>query len=446
MVNRRYISLITGLFFIFFCGFFSQAINAQTEPAKKPLLNIQYWKTSQGTPVYFVKAAEIPMIDIRLIFNAGSVYDGRQWGIASLAESMVDQGTDLHDADQIADIFDQNGAQFSSDTNRDVILFAFRSLTDPQYLNPALNNLIEILGKANFPGKSFDRIQQQTLTAIHQQQEDPSSVASDAFFHYLYNDQGYGHPILGTESSVKAITPEQAKAFYHQYVVSSNAKIVIVGNIERNQAEQIAQQLMNALPKGSSAPQLALNQQTGKGLKTISFPSQQTTIVTGQLGIDRQNPNYFPLMVGNYLLGVMPLNSLLFEQVRGQQGLVYGIFSNFDLLTYRGPFEIVLQTRNSEKNKAIDLTRQVLTQYTTNGPTSSQLETAKQNIINHFPLNLATNENIASVLTQMAINQRPLDYLDTYQSRVNQVSVNQVKEAWQTYVDPQKLLTVMVGN
>jgi zinc protease len=420
---------------------------AQTPADKKPLLNIQHWQTTQGTPVYFVRTPELPMINLQVIFTAGSAYDQSQWGIANLTANMLNQGTQQHNADQIADALDQVGAQFATETNRDVTIIGLRSLTNPQYLTPALQSFNELLSQANFPVKALDRVKQQTLSALHEQEEDPAKVAMDSFYANLYPQHPYGHTVLGTAKTIEPLTPEQVKTFYQRYFVSANAKIILVGDLDRATAEKTAEQMMRSLPKGTPASALSAdNTPPTQSLVAVEFPSQQTSIVTGQLGIARQDPAYFPLMVGNFLLGQMPLESLLFEQVRNQGGLAYGVSSNFSQLSYRGPFAVFLQTRAEKKNEALDITRRVLREFVAQGPTPAQLQSAKQNLILHFPLELSSNEKIASVLAQMAINQRPLDYLDTYRDKINAVTQEQVQQAFQSHIDPNKMLTVMVGQ
>ncbi len=417
----------------------------QPAVANKSVLNIEYWQTSQGTPVYFVRTPELPMVDIRVVFNAGSAYDQDQWGIAQLTTLMLNQGTQKNNADQIANTFDGLGAQYNYDTTRDYTAISLRSLSDPKYLAPALAMFNEVLTQANFPEDAFSRSKQQTLSAIQQAHEDPVSTGTNAFYENLYPGNPYAHPVLGTGQTVNAMTRNQLDDFYHRYFVSSNAKIILVGDLDRSAAEKWAEQLMSALPKGNPVTQLTMVQNSPGGEHSITFPSQQTTIITGQLGINRQNPQYFPLTVGNYILGVMPLNSLLFEQVRNQRGLAYDVSSSFLLLSARGPFVIVLQTRAAEKNQALNISQQVLKQFLASGPNGQQLQQAKQNIINHFPLNLSTNEEIASTLLQMAINQRPLNYLDTYREHINAVTADQIKQAFQATINPNTLLTVMVG-
>lgn len=428
--------------------FYGICLIATAAPAnKKPIIPIQQWQTPQGTPVYFVRTAGLPIVDIQVIFTAGSAYDSSRWGIASITAATLNEGTQQHNADQIAEAFDQAGAQYNNQTTRDVSIIALRSLSDPQYFNPALQIFKEILSQANFPDSALARIKQQTLTAIREQAQDPSAVGADTFYQNLYPNHPYGHATLGAAETVNALTKAQVQDFYRQYYVSRNAKLVLVGNLDRSQAEKIAEQLMGSLPVGTATAPLAMeNTPAAAMIKSVVFPSQQTTIITGQLGIERQSPQFFPLTVGNYLLGQMPLNSLLFNHVRNQQGLVYDVYSSFILMTYRGPFIIMLQTRAAEKNRALDIAQQTLREFVTQGLDPQQLQAAKENMVNHFPLSLSTNEKITAMLVQMAINQRPLDYFDTYQASVNAVTAAQVKQAFQALINPDKLLTVAVGK
>jgi zinc protease len=442
MNNRLFIKT-----FFSFLGWIFLFATAQAEAAAKPILAIQHWQTSQGTPVYFVRAPELPMMDCQVIFTAGSANDGSQWGIASLTASLLNEGTKTLNADQIADGFDQVGAQFSSSASRDVTTVAMRSLSDPKYLTPALQIFKSVLSEANFPDTALARVKQQTLTALQQQQQNPFAVASNEFYKDLYPNHPYGHNILGTAQTVSALTQTQIQAFYQRYFVSSNAMVILVGNLSRTAAEKMAEQLMAALPKGQASTPLANAQDlTAASQRHVNFPAQQTSIMVGQLGIDRKDPHYFPLTVGNYLLGQMPLGSVLFQQIRDQHGLTYNVSSIFLPLTDRGPFLVALKTRAAETQQALTLVEKILQQYVTQGPEPAQLQLAQQNIINHFPLNLSTNDQIAATLAQMAINHRPLDYLDTYRDKVNSVTPEQVKQAFQTLIHPEKMLTVTVGQ
>ncbi len=441
IIKKRCMLLLARLsvnFFLLFCCLpcFSSS----------PILPIEKWETSQGVPVYFVSTPHIPIVDISVILNAGSAYDQNQWGLAQLVANALDEGTKKHNADQLAVAFEKTGAQYSSQTDRDTTVISMRSLSDTEFLQPALQTFTEVIGSASFPEDAFNRVKSQTLSAIQQDQQDPSATAKNAFYKTLYGDQPYGHPVLGTRDTLKAITRTNVENFYKQYYITANAKIIIVGDLQRIDAEKIANNLMSSLPKGKPAPSLTVAKAAAEGsTEAVAFPSQQTTVILGQLGIDRHSNQYFPLLVGNFLLGQMPLGSMLFQQVRNERGLVYSIYSAFPMLTYRGPFAILFKTRSSEKDQAQQITRQVLAQFMINGPAPEQLQLAKQYIINNFPLNLATNEDIEGALQEIAVNNRPLNYLDTFRDNVAAVTADQIKQAFQQTLSPDKMVTVSVG-
>jgi zinc protease len=387
------------------------------------------------------------MVQINVIFNAGSSRDGKDFGLAQFANQLLDQGAGNLNADQIATQLDDVGAQYNNSVGRDMAIVSLQSLTDPRYLTSALTTFTTVLTAPTFPADAFTRTQQQTLSALIAQQEQPEVVAKNAFIKAVYPNQGYGHPTMGDAESIKKLTPEQLKQFYQQYYVAKNAVITMVGAVSRTQAEKIAQQITQNLPMGSAASALPKAMPQAQGVtQKIVFPSQQTTIIAGQVGISLQNPDYFPLMVGNYLLGGAPLTSLLFKEVREKNGLVYGISSGWMPLAANGPFFIGLQTRNDKASQALQLTQNTVQKFLKEGPSEAQLAQTKQKIVNGFPLTLVGNDAISGQLMLIGFYHLPLNYLDTYRDKVNAVTVAQIKQAYQKNLHPDRFVTVMVGN
>jgi zinc protease len=414
--------------------------------AAKPIINIQHWKTKTGVNVYFVSAPEIPMLDVNVIFRAGSAYDGKNYGIASFANSMIDEGTRHYDANQIATAFDNVGAVFGASTDRDMAIVSLRSLVDPKYLQPALHMFSLILSQASFPAKAFTRLQNRTLAAIKISQQSPTSVAADAFYHALYQQQPYGHPTIGTMDTVKQLTREQVASFYQKYYVASNAKIVMVGDITLSKAKTVANQIVANLKQGSPAPALKQKVIESKDIvKHIKFPAKQTTIYLGQIGITRENPYYFPLLVGNHVFGGMPLSSMLFQQVRNKRGLAYYAVSYFNPLLMKGPFIITLQTKAAQTKEAINVVRQTLAEFLAKGPAEKQIKQAKSNLIDSFPLKIDTNKEILANVTSIAFYNRPLNYLDLYRKKVSAVTAKEIKKAFDHLIKTNQLVTITVG-
>ncbi len=405
------------------------------------------WVTPNGVSVVFYQAMEVPMLDISLAFAAGSAYDGSQFGLSTLTSQMIDQGNSGLDATTIAESLADVGAQFGAETSRDMVIFNLRTLITKEALDQSKKTFTQIINHPDFPDEVFAQEKQQLLMAIQQAEESPEDVANVSFFKNLYQQHPYAHPVNGTIETVNGITKNQAVDFYKQYYVGSNAVLVLVGAIDSQSAHQIANEITQELPKGNPAsiiPKAA--QLINAEEKAIPFPSSQTMVRLGQIGIDHHNPNYFPLIVGNYILGGGSLVSRLAIEVREKRGLTYGVTSQFSPMPGEGPFIISLSTQNKEAANALSVTKATLNTFINEGPNQEELDAAKQYLTGSFPLSLASNKSIATLLLRMAFYQLPDDYLDTYVNRINAVTSDEIKKAFKQQVNPNKLLLITVGK
>jgi zinc protease len=408
---------------------------------------IERWQTTNGVRVVFYKAMEVPMLDLSLAFTAGSAYDGKQFGLSALTTNLINQGSQDMDATRIAECLADTGAQFSAESSRDMAILSLKTLTQPEAMNQAIETFTEIASKPNFPQDAFKREKNQQLLAIAQTQESPEEIANQILFKKLYLNHPYAHPINGTVETVKALAVTDVRNYYKQYFVAANAVLVMVGAIESEKAHYLAEQITKGLAKGQTAATLPIALPEFKGEKiAIDFPSSQTVLRLGQMGIDHHDPDYFPLTVGNYILGGGALVSLLSHEVREKRGLTYGITSQFMPMPGKGPFIISLSTQNKEASNALKITEDTLTAYLNKGPTETELNAAKQYLTGSFPLSLASNASIASMLLRISFYNLPPDYLDTYVSRINSVRTTEIKQAFQKQIHPEKMIIIAVGK
>lgn len=429
--STGFMALIIGL---------SHSVMANTFKTEK-------WQTANGVRVVFYPAQEVPMLDISLAFAAGSSYDGSQYGLSSLTSHMISQGNAGQDANTIAESLADTGAQFNIETTRDMVILNLRTLVSKDALALSSKTLAQIINHPDFPDEAFTREKKQLLMAIEQSQESPEEIAELTFFKALYQGHPYAHPVNGTKETLKTISKNQLLEFYRRYYVGSNAVLVMVGDINSEKAHQLAAQLTKELPKGNPAKPVTQAPQLMQAEKfTTPFPSSQTMIRLGQMGIDHHNPHYFPLMVGNYILGGGSLVSRLAVEVREKRGLTYGVDSQFSPMPGEGPFLISLSTRNEQSKQALDIIQNVLHTYISEGPSEQELEAAKQYLIGSYPLSLASNRSIATLLLRMTFYHLPDDYLDTYVAHIKSVTKDEIKEAFKQQINPDKLLLVTVGR
>ncbi|MBS1221799.1 MAG: peptidase family protein, partial [Proteobacteria bacterium] len=407
---------------------------------------IQNWRTANGVPIYFIPARELPMVDAQILFNAGSARDGERPGLAKLTSGLLEEGAGDWSADAIADRFDQVGARFSASSRRDSASVALRSLVDSRYLQPTVETVARLLKEPTFAPDAVERVRQQMLTALRDRAQSPGAIAQDAFYKALYGNHPYAIPPEGTVASLNAITRAEIQEFHRRHYTAANAVVAIVGDLDRPAAEQLANTLVGSLPQGERVPPtppvapLAASQTLH-----IPHPSSQSHILIGQVGVSRADPDYYALYLGNHVLGGNGLVSQLSQEIREKRGLAYGAYSGFSPMRQAGPFLLNLQTRNDQVDIALQVAQTTLREFTANGPDPRILEEARQNITGGFALDLAGNGKLAGALGSIAFHGLPLDYLQNYISMMNGISLEQVKTAWQRHVQPDRLITVIVG-
>ncbi len=427
---------ISLLGLIFLC--FSQSVYSAAK--------IEHWQTAQGSRVYYVHTEGLPMVDIQVAFDAGSARDDTQFGIAALTSALLDSGAGAWNADQIAQRFESVGAQFGSGISNDMAWVSLRTLTDKTLFAKALETLQSVLAKPVFKEADFEREKNRTLAALKQREEEPDEIASMAFYRALYGDHPYAHPVSGIIETVAKLTADDLRRFYQRYYVAANAMVVIVGDLTKQQAEQTATALLAGLSTGEKPaplPEVAMPQKASR--QHIEFPSKQTHVLVGLPGSYRKDPDYFDLYVGNHVLGGSGLVSKLFDEVREKRGLAYSASSSFAPMFRKGPFTVGLQTRNDQTQEALTVLNKTLEDFIAQGPTEAELTAAKKNITGGFAMRFDTNKELANYVAMIGFYDLPLDYLDTFQQKVEQVTVASITDAFKRRVNPQLLQTITVG-
>ena len=407
---------------------------------------IESWQTANGARVLFVASPELPMVDVRVVFDAGSARDGERAGLASLTNALLTESAGPWTADEIAQRIDSVGAALGSDALRDMAYVSMRSLTEPKALQVAVDTLAAVIAKPHFDTADIERARNARLVSLRQQEQSAGTVASKMFYRVLYGDHPYAADPDGTPESVAAITREALQDFHRQYYVARNAVVAIVGALDRSQAESLAERIMAGASAGERAAAVGEPQPPQPIERPVAFPSTQTHIYLGQLGIARHDPDYFPLLVGNHVLGSSGLVSLLGEEVRNKRGLSYSVYSGLVPMRQLGPFVAVAQTKNSQTADALAVIRQTIADFVANGPTDKQLDDAKRNLTGGFPLRIASNGKIIEYLAVIGFYDYPLDWLDTYVAKVDAVTAEQVRDAFRRRIHPDRLIAVVVGG
>lgn len=409
------------------------------------LMDIQTWRTAAGSKVMFVEAHQLPMFDLRLTFAAGSSQDQKTPGIGLLTNAMLNEGVAGKNVEAIAQGFEGLGADFANGAYRDMAIASLRSLSAPDKREPALKLFAEVVGKPTFPADSMARIKNQLLASFQYQKQSPGKLAGNELFSRLYGDHPYAHPSDGDAKSINAINAQQLRAFHNRAYAAGNTVIALVGDLSREEAEKIAEQVSSALPKGPALALMPEPQAPKPGLTHLEFPSKQTTMLLAELGITRDDPDYAALSMGNQILGGGTFGTRLMSEVREKRGLTYGIYSGFTPMQARGPFSISLQTRAELSEGTLKLVQDILRDYLKTGPTQQELDAAKRELAGSFPLSTASNSSIVGQLGAIGFYNLPLSFLEDFMQQSQDLTIEQVKAAMNRHLDADKLVIVTAG-
>ncbi len=408
---------------------------------------IQHWTTSSGTAVYFTEAPQIPMLDIQLVVDAGNSRDGDLPGLSRITHALLETGAGNMDADTIAQRLEDVGASYSTEIKLDRSEISLRTLTEEDWKVQALDTYITILGAPAFTSDQIELRRQQMLVSLKKLDEDPGAIASQLFYANLYPGHPYGSPAAGTEDSVNAIDRDDIVGFYEEFFAAKGAVIAMIGAIDRTQAEAIAERISVALPQGDAptalpAPEPVLEAKTIR----VEHPSKQAHIRIGQQGVARGQKQHFPVYLGNFTLGGGGFSSRLLQEIRTRQGLAYSVYSYFFPMRHRGPFQLGLQTRGDQAEQALSSAYAEVERFVASGPTAEELTHSRNNLVLGFPLRIADNASMINYLAMIGYYGLPLDYLDTWTKRVEAITHEQIVAAFQDTLNPEHLITVVVGG
>lgn len=416
-------------------------------------LPIQHWTQPGGAKVWFVESRVLPIVDVQLDFDAGSRRDPpAQAGLASAAALMSGKGVaggpgrPALDENQWSEAWADLGAAFGADAGRDGMSFSLRSLTQPALLERAANLAARQLAEPAFADPVWQRERQRWVAALREADTRPGTVAARAFRQATFGDHPYGQE--AREGTLAAIGTADLQRFWGTHIQPCRAKVSVVGQLDRAQVDALVARLLARLPQGACNPLPPVPEVqplADPAVREIPFRAAQAHVLLGQPGYRRNDPDFFPLLVGNHILGGSGLVSRLSQEVREKRGLTYGVYSFFSPGLHAGAFQIGLQTRPDQAAQALQVARDVLERYIAEGPTEAELQAAKDNLVGGFPLRLDSNRKLLDNVAAIAWHDLPLDYLDTWTAQVARVTARDVREAMARKLQPGRMVSVVLG-
>lgn len=418
-------------------------------------LVVQQWRLPSGAKVLLAESHAIPMVDVQIDFDAGARRDpAAQAGLASVTAAMGSKGLKAGgknepalDENGLAEAWADLGASFGAGASGDRFSYALRSLSDPAVLGKAAALAARQMAFPAFPNDVWARERDRSIAAIREGDTRPATVAARAFGTAVYGSHPYGYQV--TAETLNAISVSDLQKHHDRFIAPCRAQVSVVGDVTRAQAEALVTTLLSRLPPQANCapfpPVPEIAPLTAPVARDIPFTAAQAQVLIGQPGFRRDDPDFFPLLVGNYILGGGGFVSRLASEVREKRGLTYSVYSYFAAGLHAGAFTLGLQTRPDQAAEAVKVSREVVARFVADGPTEAELKAAKDNLIGGFALRIDSNRKLLDNLANIGLNGLPLNYLDTWTQQVDKVTVADITAAFQRKLQPQNMVTVVVG-
>jgi zinc protease len=418
------------------------------------ILPIDQLESFKGAKGYLVQTKALPMVDIEVSIDAGDRYDPiGKGGLADMVAGLMnygvrgDQGllSEAQIADEIADL----GANISLSVSGERAILRIRSLSRKDLRDRAVKLAAAMLSAPTYEAKIVEREKQRTITNLMEAETKPEFVLERRFTKSVYGN--YPLANLPTVKSVAAVSAQDLTQFHKQFYRGDRIIVSIVGDVNRSQANEIMQALLQKVPQsGPAIEKLPVLQRSpieplAQRETQVPFDSQQAHIAMGMTAVTRSNPDYFPLLVGNYILGGGGFVSRLMAEVREKRGLAYSVFSYFAPGKDTGIFQAGLQTKNDQAALALEVMSSTIGKFIADGPTPSELIAAKSNLVNGYPLRIDNNRKLLDNVSSIVWNDLPLDTMEIWTKQVEAVTLEQVTAAFQKYLAMDRMRIVVLG-
>ena len=429
----------------------AQTIDRTKPPETPPIPSfkmppVHETKLPNGLAVVLVEDARFPLVSMRLSFQAGTKFDPKELpGLAGMVAGLLTQGTTTRSFRDLAEELTSIGATLNGHASPDVFTLGGSVLAE----NTAklLDLAADVARNANFPENEVQLRKQNSKQGLLAQRAQPSFLANEKFDALVFGDHPYSH-ISATMESLDHMDRKSIVQFRDTYLVPNNAVLLLVGQLPP-QAEAL-QLVRDRFGSWKEKPLAAAPAKTfpesKRQLVLVDRPgSVQADIHIGRLAATRTDPDYYPLVVGNAILGG-GASSRLFLDVREKKGLAYDAHSELDRRKDAGVFTAVTQVRNEEVGRGVEAVLDNLSLMAKTPVASAELTDVKNYISGGFLISLETQASLTDQIDLVQTMGLPKDYLAMFTTHVRSVEPDQIQSAAQKFLDPAKATIVVVGD
>jgi zinc protease len=372
-------------------------------------------------------------------------------GTAALCARVLDRGTVTRSAEAIADDLDGRGASLSVAAGRHQMAVAATCLTED--FHDVLSLAADVARHPRFADDEIATRRENLITSIRQAEDDPASMAVDAFMKTLYGDHPYARKVRGTIAGIEAIRRQDLVRFHQKGFEPSAITVIVVGDVEEEAAiAEVAKRFNDWSPSAKATGERAtvnvpdVPAITARQLVSVPMMNKsQADVVYGCIGIRRSDPDYTAYSVMNNALGQYAIGGRLGDSIRERQGMAYYVFSSLDATFGPGPFSIRAGVSAANVEKTIASIDTELNLLLDKGFTAQEIDESKSYMIGSIPRQLETNAAIASFLLTVETFGLGLDYDERLPGLLSAITKEAADAAARRLLDPARATVAVAG-
>jgi len=423
------------------------ALSALTLFASDPAraADIKNLDLGKSAEVWFAEDHSVPIIAMVASLPAGSAYDpSTKAGLASFAASLIDEGAGNMDSKAFHEALADKAIQFRASVERDYLVIQVVSLREN--MPEAMRLLQTALLHPRFEAEAISRVRTQIIQSLQEGDSQPPTVASRAFVKAFFNGHPYGRDSDGDAASLSTITADDLRGFARSHWVRGGLRVAIAGDITAADAAKLIGDTFKPVPETTPPPVPVVGRLGDPGVHIVPMNVPQPTVIFGLPGIMRQDPDFLPGYVANYILGGGGFSSRLMDEVRVKRGLTYGISTQLTAYNRASIMLGSVATRADAVRQTISVVRDTLADYAAHGATQQELDDAKTYLTGSFPIAFASNAGIAAQLSTFQRQGLDIGYVARRNSLIQAVTLDDVKRVSKRLFDPTRLTVVVAGS
>ena len=399
-----------------------------------------------GVEAWLVEDYAVPLVAFDFAFRGGSAQDSRdKSGAIAMMAALLDEGAGPHDADNFHRAMDEKAVEISFSADRDHLQGRAKTLT--RHLDSAVDLLRLAVCQPRFDADAIERVRSQMIAGLKRESQDPDALAGKAWREAAFPNHPYGMPGRGTLDSVPAITRDDLVALRGAQMTRDGLKIAVVGAVDSARLAAILDEIFAGLPEKGALTTIPDVEMANAGARrVIDVDVPQSTIRFSLPGVDRHDPDYWPAVVLNHILGGGSFSARLFKEVREKRGLAYSVHSQLAVFDHAALFSGGTSTKNERAAESLAVIEEEIAKILETGPTEEELVKARKYLIGSYALQFDTSTKIAGNLAHLQCVGHSVEFLDKRNDYIAAVTLDDTRRAAKRLFKGKKLLVAAAGR